>query len=592
MQIEILSALSIEDEFIRGLWLYVSNMGQSCGLKEICRLFDTCKDFDHAIFDVIYILSSLILYLVTIYDEYEFYEKQAIFKLEDYKLYGQFLNGLVFRIITAEQSIDLNKNMHFAMFHQLLVLLHDKDSMRTFTFNADFWIVRDIKTKAFLADIDKQKPYALAILHKIPHVIPVKQRIDILQRFIAKDKEAVFGPYNNGAECPIVRIKIRRDHVVNDGYAQLRKLTPVQFKNVIRVVFVNEFGLNEAGIDQDGVFKEFLQETIKQILNPEFSMFKVTAEQQLYPSELSYYVDNHLELFEFIGKIFGKAVYEGNVADVQFASFFLRHLVGYRSQYYSFFDDLASLDRELYKQLSAIKRDYDGQTLTALDLTFTYDESHMGKLVSWDLCPSGGFIKVTETNKVQYIHLLAMFKLYKQIKRQVNAFNDGFKSIVKQEWLNMFSIPEIQYLISGTCHDIDLDDLKANVQYWGGLHAAHRLVKWLWDVVQNDFSRDERSLFLKFVTSCSKPPLLGFASLNPKFTIRCVEAEEADGTVYEPSVSGFFKTILNLNNRDTARLPTSSTCFNLLKLPNYSKKSTLKDKLRFAIHSNAGFELS
>jgi len=40
------------------------------------------------------------------------------------------------------------------------------------------------------------------------------------------------------------------------------------------------------------------------------------------------------------------------------------------------------------------------------------------------------------------------------------------------------------------------------------------------------------------------------------------------------------------------RLPTSSTCFNLLKLPNYQKKSTLRDKLRYAVSSNTGFELS
>jgi len=40
------------------------------------------------------------------------------------------------------------------------------------------------------------------------------------------------------------------------------------------------------------------------------------------------------------------------------------------------------------------------------------------------------------------------------------------------------------------------------------------------------------------------------------------------------------------------RLPTASTCFNLLKLPNYQKKATLKEKLRYAITCNTGFELS
>lgn len=33
-------------------------------------------------------------------------------------------------------------------------------------------------------------------------------------------------------------------------------------------------------------------------------------------------------------------------------------------------------------------------------------------------------------------------------------------------------------------------------------------------------------------------------------------------------------------------------CFSFPRLPNYQKKSTLRDKLRYAITSNTGFELS
>ena len=35
-----------------------------------------------------------------------------------------------------------------------------------------------------------------------------------------------------------------------------------------------------------------------------------------------------------------------------------------------------------------------------------------------------------------------------------------------------------------------------------------------------DFDDRERAAFLKFVTSCSKPPLLGFEHLEPPFSIR------------------------------------------------------------------------
>lgn len=112
-------------------------------------------------------------------------------------------------------------------------------------------------------------------------------------------------------------------------------------------------------------------------------------------------------------------------------------------------------------------------------------------------------------------------------------------------------------MISGEDSDIDLVDLRRNTQYYGGFHDNHRVVLWLWEILENDFSEDERRLFLKvnhfltltlfyivciyylqytltlliqFVTSCSKPPLLGFVNLDPPFSIRCVEVSDDEDT--------------------------------------------------------------
>lgn len=156
----------------------------------------------------------------------------------------------------------------------------------------------------------------------------------------------------------------------------------------------------------------------------------------------------------------------------------------------------------------------------------------------------------------------------------------------------MFSGPELQRLISGDNAAMDLSDLRRHTRYYGGYHNNHRVVNWLWDVLEKDFSEDEKSRFLKFVTSCSKPPLLGFAHLEPPFSVRCVECndDEDEGDTVGSVFRGFFS--VGRRHDPVGRLPTSSTCFNLLKLPNYRKKSTLKEKLRYAIKANAGFELS
>ena len=40
------------------------------------------------------------------------------------------------------------------------------------------------------------------------------------------------------------------------------------------------------------------------------------------------------------------------------------------------------------------------------------------------------------------------------------------------------------------------------------------------------------------------------------------------------------------------RLPSASTCLNLLKLPEYLDDETMREKLLYAVQSGAGFELS
>ena len=36
-----------------------------------------------------------------------------------------------------------------------------------------------------------------------------------------------------------------------------------------------------------------------------------------------------------------------------------------------------------------------------------------------------------------------------------------------------------------------------NTRYYGGYHNGHKVISWLWDIVTNDFTPQERALFLK-----------------------------------------------------------------------------------------------
>lgn len=61
--------------------------------------------------------------------------------------------------------------------------------------------------------------------------------------------------------------------------------------------------------------------------------------------------------------------------------------------------------------------------------------------------------------------------------------------------MNLFL--QLQRLISGDNVPLDLRDLRRHTQYYGGFHDSHRVVNWLWDVLDRDFSEEERALFLK-----------------------------------------------------------------------------------------------
>ncbi|KAK8578411.1 hypothetical protein V6N13_116256 [Hibiscus sabdariffa] len=129
----------------------------------------------------------------------------------------------------------------------------------------------------------------------------------------------------------------------------------------------------------------------------------------------------------------------------------------------------------------------------------------------------------------------------------------------------------LQLLISGSLDSLDVDDLRCNTNYAGGYHSDHYVIDMFWEVLKS-FSLENQKKFLKFVTGCSRGPLLGFKYLEPLFCI-----QRAAGGASEETLD---------------RLPTSATCMNLLKLPPYGSKEQLEAKLMYAINADAGFDLS
>lgn len=74
---------------------------------------------------------------------------------------------------------------------------------------------------------------------------------------------------------------------------------------------------------------------------------------------------------------------------------------------------------------------------------------------------------MTGTNRIEYIHLLADYKMNKQIRQQCLAFKQGVNSVVDLSYLQIFSNKELQLIISGADYDVDINDLKEHTNYTG-----------------------------------------------------------------------------------------------------------------------------
>lgn len=76
-----------------------------------------------------------------------------------------------------------------------------------------------------------------------------------------------------------------------------------------------------------------------------------TSDRLLIPNTAARYLENGIQTIEFLGRIVGKALYEGILLDFCFSHVFVQKLLGR----YSFLDELSTLDPELYKNLIYVK---------------------------------------------------------------------------------------------------------------------------------------------------------------------------------------------------------------------------------------------
>nr|XP_054596634.1 E3 ubiquitin-protein ligase HACE1 isoform X4 [Nothobranchius furzeri] len=390
------------------------------------------------------------------------------------------------------------------------------------------------------------------LMSRFMHIIkgqPFKDRSEWFYEHLLAgqpDSDMVHRPVN---ESDI--LLIHRDSIFRSSCEMVSKSTNEKLKQGIAVRFHGEEGMGH------GVVREWFDILSNEIINPDYGLFTQSADGTTFqPNSNSSVNPDHLNYFQFAGQILGLALYHRQLVNIYFTRSFYKHILGVPVNY----QDVSSIDPEYAKNLQWIL-DNDISDL-GLELTFSVETDVFGAMEEVPLKPGGSSILVTQDNKAEYVQLVTELRMTRAIQPQINAFLQGFHTFIPPSLIQLFDEYELELLLSGM-PEIDVEDWCRNTEYTSGYDRQDPVIQWFWEVVRS-LTQEERVLLLQFVTGSSRVPHGGFAYLMgggglQKFTVAAV-----------PYTSNL--------------LPTSSTCINMLKLPEYPDHDCLRDRLLVALH--------
>lgn len=392
-----------------------------------------------------------------------------------------------------------------------------------------------------------------ALLVKNPKVL----EFDNKRNYFNRSVHSRSGQNQSRPSYPPLQISVRREHVFHDSFKWLCFKSGDEMKYGKLNIRFN----GEEGVDAGGVTREWFQVLARQMFDPNYALFIPVSSDRttFHPNKLSGINDEHLRFFSFIGRIIGKALYEGRLLDCFFSRAVYKRILGKSVSV----KDMESFDPDYYKSLCWMLENDITDIITE---TFSVEDDEFGVTKIVDLVPNGREIAVTEENKHEYVRVVVEHKLLSSVKDQMENFLSGFHDIIPAELISIFNEQELELLISGL-PDIDIDDWKANTEYHNYSPSSPQ-IQWFWRAVRS-FDKEELAKLLQFVTGTSKVPLNGFKEL-----------EGMNGV-------NRFNIHRDYGNKD--RLPSTHTCFNQLDLPEYDSYDILRSQIIKAITQGSDY---
>eukprot|EP00483_Globobulimina_turgida_P001790 UN01792 len=267
----------------------------------------------------------------------------------------------------------------------------------------------------------------------------------------------------------------------------------------------------------------------------------------------------HLSMWTFIGKLMGVAIRGKYYLNIDLPSIVWKPLVGMSTDIYDL-QEIDSLCYNVIDKVGNIEKEISNLNEESFQDVISYNfttTSSDGRQILLKNC--GDKISVTLSNRFEYIRLLKEYRLH-EFDTQINAMRRGLATIVPISLLPLFTWRQLELMVCGK-REIDVQLLKANTIYKHGVKPSDKHIKFLWDILSNEFTNEQKRNFIRFVWGQSRLPTKS-EDFTDRFGILSCHGKDNDHT-----------------------LPVSHTCFFTLELPKYSSKEIMKKKLLYAINN-------
>ncbi|KAF8967730.1 hypothetical protein BDZ97DRAFT_1903295 [Flammula alnicola] len=283
-------------------------------------------------------------------------------------------------------------------------------------------------------------------------------------------------------------------------------------------------------------------------------------------------------ILRVIGQFVAKAMLDSRIIDLSFNKIFLKLVLG--EEVPVTIATLKLVDVDLANSLAQVQSIASGNlspkdkkvakieqvNIEDLALDFTIPGYDI------ELRPDGRDTPVTSENVNEYVAEVLDAIIGKGAAIQAKAFRDGFSKVFPIADLRAFSADELVMLFGNSEEDWSTETLSEALKADHGFNVESRAIRDLVEIM-SEYEPSTRRAYLQFITGSPKLPIGGFRGLNPPLTV-VRKPHEAPLTADD-------------------YLPSVMTCVNYLKLPEYSTKQVMKEKLQVAMQEGVGsFHLS